>query len=194
MSGDRGGFNLDTSRRVAEQRVFVIATLAIPDGFLPEDAPRCSPIHDSNRAVEPRKEHLSRSFTPRTIGAWADDLRASLDAHVTGGSKPSRSPAQLLVGTDSSSGTPAAYGISVHREIELLTHAGLSPIEALRAATMNAANAFRLTDRGRILAGRKADLVLVRGDPTSDITATRDILRVWRSGVEFDRQPQEIAK
>ena len=37
-------------------------------------------------------------------------------------------------------------------------------------------------------AGYKADLVLVRGDPTSDITATRDIIRVWRSGVEFDRR------
>jgi alpha-D-ribose 1-methylphosphonate 5-triphosphate diphosphatase PhnM len=52
---------------------------------------------------------------------------------------------------------------------------------------MNTANAFRLTDRGRIVAGRKADLVLVRGNPTSDVTATRDILRVWRSGVQFDR-------
>lgn len=66
--------------------------------------------------------------------------------------------------------------------------AGLSAVEALSAATMNTANAFRLTDRGRIIAGRKADLVLVRGNPTADITATRDILRVWRSGVEFDRR------
>jgi imidazolonepropionase-like amidohydrolase len=91
------------------------------------------------------------------------------------------------VGTDASRNNPATYGVSVHREMELLTGAGLSPIEALSAATMNTANAFRLTDRGRIVAGRKADLVLVRGNPTSDVTATRDILRVWRSGVQFDR-------
>jgi imidazolonepropionase-like amidohydrolase len=44
-----------------------------------------------------------------------------------------------------------------------------------------------LNDRGRIVPGRRADLLLVRGDPTRDITATRDIVHVWRSGVEFDR-------
>jgi imidazolonepropionase-like amidohydrolase len=191
----RGGFNLDISRRVAAQRVFVIATLAIPDGFLPEGRatlpgdPRLQPFL-SSRA----KEQLSRSFSPRTVGAGTAALRASLDAHVAAVRSLHETGAQLLVGTDSSRNNPARYGVSVHRELELLTGAGLSPIEALSAATMNIANAFRLTDRGRIVAGRKADLLLVRGNPTSDITATRDILRVWKSGVEFDRQPQEIAK
>jgi imidazolonepropionase-like amidohydrolase len=66
--------------------------------------------------------------------------------------------------------------------------AGLRPVEALRAATANAADAFRLSDRGRIIEGQRADLVLVRGDPTADILATRDIMRVWRSGVEVDRR------
>jgi imidazolonepropionase-like amidohydrolase len=78
--------------------------------------------------------------------------------------------------------------VSLHRELELLNRAGLQPIQVLSAATMRTANLFGLTDRGRIAAGLKADMVLVRGDPTSDITATRDILRVWRSGIEVDRR------
>jgi serine/threonine protein kinase len=47
--------------------------------------------------------------------------------------------------------------------------------------------AFRLADRGRMLPVRRADLLLVRGDPTSDLLSIRDIVRIWKSGVEVDR-------
>jgi len=67
-----------------------------------------------------------------------------------------------LVGTDATRSNPAAPGVSVHRELELLTEAGLSSIEALTGATMQTADAFRLTDRGCIIVGRKADMALVR--------------------------------
>ena len=93
----------------------------------------------------------------------------------------------LLAGTDASSGNPAAHGISTHRELELLGQAGLAPTAILAAATMNTAQAFRLADRGRILPGYRADLFLVRGDPTADVLSTRDIARVWKAGVEVDR-------
>jgi imidazolonepropionase-like amidohydrolase len=78
-------------------------------------------------------------------------------------------------------------GISFHRELELLVRVGLRPVEALSAATMNTAKAFRLSDGGRIAPGLRADMLLVRGDPSPDILATRDILRMWKAGVEVDR-------
>jgi hypothetical protein len=62
---------------------------------------------------------------------------------------------------------------------------------ALASATANVADAFRLSDRGRIVPGQRAELLLVRGDPTIDITAKRDVLRVCRSGVEFNRSVQQ---
>jgi imidazolonepropionase-like amidohydrolase len=93
----------------------------------------------------------------------------------------------ILTGTDVSSGT-TFHGVSVHRELELLVRAGLSPSEALAAATSNVANAYGLSDRGVIAAGKRADLLLVRGDPTKDVTASRDIISVWRGGVELDRE------
>jgi imidazolonepropionase-like amidohydrolase len=65
-----------------------------------------------------------------------------------------------------------------------LTEVGLSGSEALAAATSTTADAFRLRDRGRIAVGLRADLVLVSGDPTADILATRAIQRVWKAGLE----------
>lgn len=92
----------------------------------------------------------------------------------------------ILAGTDSPNpGT--AHGASLHRELELLVAAGLSPTEALAAATSTPARIFGLQDRGRIAAGLRADLVLVKGDPTADIAATRDIQRIWKAGHETVR-------
>ena len=57
---------------------------------------------------------------------------------------------------------------------------GISPAQALAAATAEPARVFGLADRGRVAAGQRADLVLVSGDPLTDITATRAIERIWR--------------
>lgn len=93
---------------------------------------------------------------------------------------------RILAGTDAPNpGT--LHGVSLHHELELLVRAGLSPKEALAAATSVPAEAFGLSDRGRIAPGLRADLVLVQGDPTVDITATRAIVGVWKQGVPLDR-------
>jgi len=78
-------------------------------------------------------------------------------------------------------------GASLHGELALLVRAGLTPTEALAAATSVPARAFGLADRGRIAPGLRADLLLVRGDPTRDVTATRDIVGVWKAGVRIGR-------
>jgi alpha-D-ribose 1-methylphosphonate 5-triphosphate diphosphatase PhnM len=52
------------------------------------------------------------------------------------------------------------------------------------------ARLFGLTDRGRIAPGLRADLLLVDGDPCTDITATRNITAIWRNGTRLHRQPQ----
>jgi imidazolonepropionase-like amidohydrolase len=94
----------------------------------------------------------------------------------------------IPIPTVSGADAAAAYvGASLHRELELLVRSGVTPAQALTAATKSTADIFHLNDRGRIVPGRRADLLLVRGDPTRNITATRDIIHVWRSGVEFER-------
>lgn len=93
-----------------------------------------------------------------------------------------RAGVPVLAGTDS----PApglAHGASLHRELELLVDAGMSPSDALASATSVPADCFGLTDRGRVQPGMRADLLLVEGDPTREITDTRSIVAVYRGGV-----------
>jgi imidazolonepropionase-like amidohydrolase len=93
----------------------------------------------------------------------------------------------VLAGTDAPNpGT--VFGASLHRELELLVRCGISPAQALAAATTEPARVFGLTDRGRVAVGQRADLVVVSGDPLADITETRAIERIWRAGTLCDRR------
>lgn len=97
----------------------------------------------------------------------------------------------VLAGTDANAapGSPAAvaHGASIHRELVLLVGAGLSPAQALRAAAWLPARHFGLEDRGAVTAGLRADLLLVEGDPTTDVTASARIVRAWCAGREIAR-------
>jgi imidazolonepropionase-like amidohydrolase len=93
----------------------------------------------------------------------------------------------IVAGSDANltAGVPASppFGESLHHELELLVDAGLSSVDALRAATVVPAGHFGLPDRGAIMLGMRADLVLLAGDPIGDIRATRQIRQVWCAGV-----------
>ena len=90
----------------------------------------------------------------------------------------------ILCGTDANPGSfsPAvAYGSSLHRELELLVQAGLTPMEALTAATKKNAEAFGIRS-GRIAAHMPANMVLVQGRPDRIITDTARIQQLWVHG------------
>ena len=104
-----------------------------------------------------------------------------------------RAGVTILAGTDANQ-APAApasppYGTSLHHELELLVDAGMSAVDAVRSATIAAAQQFGLSDRGVIAAGKRADLVLIDGDPLRDISAVRKIAGVWCAGVPVDGAP-----
>jgi len=94
---------------------------------------------------------------------------------------------QVAAGPDT--GVMGAFpGISVHREMELMVEAGLPAAGVLKATTSGAAGFIGLKGLGLIAEGRTADGVLVRGDPLTDITATRDIVSVIKDGAVVDRE------
>lgn len=95
----------------------------------------------------------------------------------------------ILVGSDAGASNSYVYpGTSLHAELAELVAAGLSPAEALRAATMEAAAFMRLGEvRGRISEGYRADLVLLGANPLEDIAATRAIEAVVFGGEVLDR-------
>lgn len=129
--------------------------------------------------------------------AWTTTLRSSFDHYPQGkltdvlGSVLALRDAgvDILVGTDVSMALPflggLAHGASVHHELQYLSRAGLTPSQALRAATATTARRFGLTDRGRIAPGLRADLLLVDGDPTTTISDTLNTRAVWRRGTQL---------
>jgi imidazolonepropionase-like amidohydrolase len=137
---------------------------------------------------------------PNVVSYITPSMRRSLDMKMPPGigPKPKLTHAQdavralrragvpVLAGSDAPS-PGLAHGVSLHRELELLVLSGLTPSEALASATSEPARAFGFHDRGRIAAGLRADLLLVNGDPTVDIRATRDIVGVWKLGVQYTR-------
>jgi imidazolonepropionase-like amidohydrolase len=75
----------------------------------------------------------------------------------------------------------------------LLVGDGLTPVEALIAGTSAPARAFRLNDRGEIRVGKRADLLLVDGDPTRNIDAVKNISAVWKRGALISRRPVVVS-
>jgi imidazolonepropionase-like amidohydrolase len=81
-------------------------------------------------------------------------------------------------------------GVSAHGdnagEFALLVRAGLTPLEAIRAATVNAADHLGLADQiGRLSSGRAADLIAVKGDPLADVAALKTVSFVMKDGVAY---------
>lgn len=178
-------------RLAAEHKVFVADTLVVLANL-------CAPGRGPALADDPRLRPLLAPTDLRALAAvWAgrppnpalcDHARAAVLALHRAG-------VPILASTDAPNpGT--LHGASLHDELALLVDAGLTPAEALRAATVAPADAFRLDDRGRVAVGKRADLVLVRGDPTEAIAATRAITAVWAAGARVDRDARvaEVAR
>jgi imidazolonepropionase-like amidohydrolase len=79
------------------------------------------------------------------------------------------------------------HGPALHRELESMVEAGLTPMQALLAATRGGARAMqRMHDLGGLKAGKLADLVVLDGDPLANISNTQNIAHVVKNGVIFD--------
>ena len=119
--------------------------------------------------------------TPPTANpyhAWFTDWIARFSA--AGGT--------VFAGTD----TPVYFmtpGASLHRELQLLVEAGLTPLAALAAATTGPARYFGLDEsQGRIAVGQRADLLLLKANPLDDIRNTRTLSMLIRRGEVIDKE------
>jgi imidazolonepropionase-like amidohydrolase len=170
-------------RLAREQNAAVITTLSV--------LARAAGSDHVNRLVEhPRLRDYLSPVQQQTLAAEFGRPRPEILEHaLTSVGRFHAAGVAVIAGTDAPNpGT--GHGVSIHQELELLVEAGLSPSAAINAATALPAERFGLPDRGRIGPGMRADLVLVEGDPTTDITRTRQIVRVWKNGYEVDRRAQ----
>lgn len=93
----------------------------------------------------------------------------------------------LIAGTDPTGGGGVIPGYSNQRQVELLVGSGFSPEEAIRICTLNGATFLGRADKvGSIATGKQADLVIIDGDPSSNISDIRNVELVFKQGVGYD--------
>lgn len=179
---DRPAWTSELIKSIAENGIFVTPCLVLNSSIIGNSA--CQIAHDhrvENKLSEEWKTTMCSCFHTFPQGNMEDNFNNVKDLHDAG--------VDILVGTDVSVPMPhlggLAHGVSVHHEMQLLVEAGLSPIEALRSATSVIAKRFSLNDRGRIADGLRADLVLVKGNPSERISDSLSVVKVWKEGSEI---------
>jgi imidazolonepropionase-like amidohydrolase len=182
----------DFGQFAAAHHVFVIPTLMILAGLCgkPQKPALLADPHLAPYITAQQRQTKLRPADPdrhRLYQATASAIQQLLEVQVP-----------LLAGTDTGQPTAAfgvtGYGAALHGELKLLVDAGMTPVQVLAAATSVPARIFQLRDRGLIRPGMHADLVMVEGDPTQDILATRNIVAVWKRGEQIQRARGEAAE
>jgi hypothetical protein len=95
----------------------------------------------------------------------------------------------LIAGPDPTGRGDVVPGFGDQREIELLVEAGFSPLEAIKVATLNGAVYMGKEKQiGSIAAGKNADVVVIKGDPSKQISDVENVEIVFKDGVGYDSQ------
>jgi imidazolonepropionase-like amidohydrolase len=164
----------DDVRAISESGAFVSPCLVMNRAIIGHAAPHQQLEDAHSQLLTPNEAgRVGTSFEWFPQGVWADVVRSVGLLHAAG--------VEILAGTDANAMTPVP-GVSLHQELRLLVGAGLSPVEALRAATSAPASRFALVDRGRVKEGFRADLLLIEGDPMTRIEDSLSIRAIWRRG------------
>lgn len=91
---------------------------------------------------------------------------------------------RIAFGTDSGAFPARIPGWAEHHELELMVRAGLTPMQALTAATRGSAAVLGTSDRGTLEAGKRADFLVLAANPLDDVGNTRKLVAVWHGGRE----------
>lgn len=169
--------------------VFYIPTLNVDESFfLLAEQPEVMGDDFFTHAVSPELLQMfqSKAFrdkvaanpnVPKAKAAFAVALRNLKTLHDAG--------VHVAFGTDSGALPERIPGWAEHHELELMVRAGLSPMDAIVAATQSSAALIKATDRGTLEAGKRADFLVLAADPTVDIRNTRQLVSVWHGGREI---------
>lgn len=179
-----GGEIQETIRILVEAGVAITSTLPVYEISVPGRPPVVQGVLDA-MAPTARDAYLTRraqvgASTESTAGAMlAMEMEFERSFVEAGG--------LLLAGPDPTGYGGVLPGFGNFRELELLVEAGFSPLEAIKIATYNGALYLEELDRiGTLEVGKQADLVLIQGDPSTDISDIRNVVTVFKMGVGYD--------
>jgi imidazolonepropionase-like amidohydrolase len=172
------------AQEIKKKNIVYIPTLSLDDfAFIYADDPGW--VHDPffRNALEPGvyemvtspayKERMKNSpASARERAALRTAMKNLLILHKAG--------VKIAMGTDSGAFPIRVQGFAEHLEMELMVEAGLTPLEAIRTATLNSADLLKRD--GSLAAGKEASFIVLNKDPSVNIRNTRDIKAIWVKG------------
>jgi imidazolonepropionase-like amidohydrolase len=174
-----------TIRALVEHGVAVTSTLPVYEISVPGRPPVDPQVLEA-MAPDARESYLTRRAMIGASGATStmpQALRLEMDFELAF----ARAGGLLLAGPDPTGYGGVLPGFGNHREIELLVEAGFTPVEALEIATHNGALYLEILEEiGTLEVGKVADMVLIDGDPSTDISQIRRVVTVFKDGVGYD--------
>jgi imidazolonepropionase-like amidohydrolase len=185
LGGDPDVFPLDSvrmdslARAVVRHRAYIVPTLIVAHQYAAESRPSLAGVPLADRVPDHVHAFWARGDAAPASFKHVFDVHEKFAAHLT------RRVAALGGRVGAGSDLPNPYvtpGGALHQELELLVGAGLTPLQAIRAATGGAADILGRADLGVLAAGRAADVIVVGGNPAADVRATRDVRVVIRNG------------
>jgi imidazolonepropionase-like amidohydrolase len=141
------------------------------------------------RAVTPAEdaERIRASFSGRTAQG-VERATATFRGMERSVARMKAAGVKFAFGTDAGAVRDHVHAFTDHRELDIMVRAGLTPMEAITAATRGSAELAGLTDRGALTPGKSADFIVLDGNPLEDIRNTRRIARVYLRGAQVDRE------
>jgi imidazolonepropionase-like amidohydrolase len=173
-----------TARALAQTRVTIVPTLVLHDMLARLDnpillsRPGMEDVPDNAQSVRSVPSLLSRTGWRRSDFDAFRRSRRRQDQFVR---EYRRAGGAIAAGSDAANQL-LIPGYSLHEEMSLLVAAGLSPLEAITAATRRGAQLLQADSLGMVAPGKVADLVVLNGNPASNISATRNIAMVILRG------------
>lgn len=169
---------------LAKRGTIIDPTLTVWEPLLTSDGSAISPEYAAFTDVAPPSvvRGWKISGYPLFGGLTRDDFRKSFAKMVDVVGRLHKAGVRIVAGTD-------GYGLELVRELELYQQAGLTNVEALQTATIIPARMTGMADKaGSIAVGKTADIILVEGDVSKDITNLRHVTTVFLDGYRLDAQ------
>ena len=173
-------------RELVNRRVAVTGTLSILETFVKEKFqldPRMQDVLSEAALNDCRKQLEEGKADPRWSRVWEAALKREMEFER----EFVKAGGLLMAGVDPTGWGGVVAGYGDQRNVELLVEAGFSPEEAIRIATLNGATFLGEDSRiGSLAAGKQADIVIVRGNPATNIRDIRSVQLVLKDGVGYD--------
>lgn len=173
-------FGLEEARAVSRADAFIVPNLGLGERGRTRD------WEDPFLAQTLRPETLERleaEFRPREAATAEDEaaLRGTMAALID-------ARADVILGTDAGALPDHFFGYAGHRELWRFVELGMTPMQALMAATSVAARQLGIDDAGVVAPGMRADLLILERNPLDDIRNTQSIRSVYLAGEALDRE------